>query len=408
MRRDPRDRTRGHLLSTLLLAIAVLSLSASPYPVTALPVSVTEEAFTSRISSLNGRFLLLNMHGALFHSDLADLEEDIAYARWMNAGVVRVFATDNNTLKEWSGRQVGERIAEIAPVLRANQVKLIVTFVNNHRPVPGEPPESHGWMDGFQQLLLPFYAGNFRVAYLPFVRELISTVQAKGVLDVIFAWEFGNELHVTMNPGMIVPFMDEVAAEIRGIDPVTPLLPGTIGVEHMNPGNPFSPLGPWLACHAPVDAYTIHVYDWIDAERQGISRVSYDFDEVLGNPCVNGRRIPVLVEEIGTTRSIPGLYADGEDDKRVDQELRQLQYVLSRPGVIGVGPWSAESPRVRDRSYYDSTRGLTSYGPAADGAGSGYAGRPGPRARLEDILRNLPGLPQQSVVVQPEEVRPVD
>ncbi len=299
------------LLFTLLLALGLLPSLGVQQANADRPSTAPETVFTSRISSLNGRFLLLNMHGVLFHSDLSDLEEEIAYARWMNAGVIRVFATDNNTLKGWSGRQVGERIAEIAPVLRSNQIRLIVTFVNNHRPVPGEPADSHGWMDGFPQLLLPFYTGNFRVAYLPFVRELVGTVQARGALDTVYAWEFGNELHATMNPGAIVPFMEEVASEIRKIDPVTPLLPGTIGVEHLNPGSPLSPLGPWLACHAPVDAYTVHVYDWVNDDQQGISRITYDFDHVLGNPCVNGRRLPVIVEEIGTSRAILGVYAEG-------------------------------------------------------------------------------------------------
>ena len=32
------------------------------------------------IGYLNGRFLILNMHGALFHADVADFNEDIAYA----------------------------------------------------------------------------------------------------------------------------------------------------------------------------------------------------------------------------------------------------------------------------------------------------------------------------------------
>ena len=59
---------------------------------------------------------MLNVHGALFHSEPTDLSEDISYARWMGAGVVRAFATDNNSLKNWDGKLVGNRIADAAPV----------------------------------------------------------------------------------------------------------------------------------------------------------------------------------------------------------------------------------------------------------------------------------------------------
>src|SRR5207237_1124431 len=64
---------------------------------------------------LNGGFLLVNNHGMLFHPELSDIQEDVAYARWLGSGIVRVFATDNNGLHQWDGTRVGTRIAEVAP-----------------------------------------------------------------------------------------------------------------------------------------------------------------------------------------------------------------------------------------------------------------------------------------------------
>ena len=52
-------------------------------------------------------FLIANMHGFLFHPLTSDLEEDVAYARWLGSGVIRVFATDNNGFQDWDGRRVG-------------------------------------------------------------------------------------------------------------------------------------------------------------------------------------------------------------------------------------------------------------------------------------------------------------
>src|SRR5436190_6629754 len=39
---------------------------------------------------LNGGYLLLNMHGMLFHPLISDVAEDITYARWLGSGVIRV------------------------------------------------------------------------------------------------------------------------------------------------------------------------------------------------------------------------------------------------------------------------------------------------------------------------------
>ncbi len=350
----------------------------------------------SRISSMNGRFLLLNMHGMLFHDDQADIPEDIAYAKWMGAGVIRTMATDNNSGKTWSGGAVGDRIADIAPSLRAAGVKLIVALVNNHKAVPGELPESAGWMDGYHQLLLPFYTDNWRGAYLAFARELISTVRARGAQDVVFAWEVGNELHTPQEVKAIVPFMKSAVAEIRKLDADTPILPGTMGAWHLQPWVPTSEIARWLYCEAPFDAYTLHAYDWVNWDRQGDMPISFDFDNIL-KPCQNGRRLPVIVEELGTSRQLAGVYAAGQEEKRLIQERNQIRFVLNYPNVIGIGAWSAESPKVRERTFFDNQRGLTSYGADAQGGGSCYdptpMSSPGVRCQLEQMLRALPSIP---------------
>ncbi len=359
-------------------------------------VAADSPALPSRISSLNGHFLMLNMHGMLFHNNLSDINEDISYARWMNAGVIRTFATDNNSGKSWDGVTVGNRIADIAPSLRANGIKLIVSLVNNHKPVPGEKPESFGWMDGYYQLLLPFYTGNWRGAYLSFVQGLISTVRARGAGDVIFAWELGNELHTPRDPEAIVPFIQAASSEVRKLDPNTPILPGTMGAWHLDPWVPTSPIARWLYCDAPVDAYTLHAYDWVNWDRQGDMPISFDFDNII-KPCSSGRQLPVIVEELGTSRQLAGVYSATQEDKRLAQEKNQLRFVLNYPSVIGVGAWSAESPKVGDKTFFDNVRGLTSYGPNDDGGGSCYDPAPmsaqGVRCQLEQALRNLPTPP---------------
>jgi hypothetical protein len=341
---------------------------------------------------LNGGFLIANQHGMLFHDLTADAREDIAYARWLGAGIIRVFGTDNNGYRDWDGRQVGARIADRAPLLRAANMRLIVAFVNNHRAVPGEAPGSSGWMDDYMQLLLPFYTSTWRGAYLQFVRDVITTVQARGALDVIYAWELGNELHTPRDPSALMPFITAAAAEVRALDQQTPLLPGTMGANHVDPGNRNSSIARWLYCEAPVDAYTLHAYDWVSRDRGGDMPIDWDLDNIVGQPCPDGRQLPVIVEELGTSRALPGLYSATDETLRLAQERHQIEFVRQFPQVVGFGVWNAESPRLADRTFVDNRRGLTSYGPGAQGGGSCYdptpLTQPGVRCGLELLLRS--------------------
>lgn len=374
----------------VVMVVAVLIVPAcAPSQFSAGPDSPTAPRL------LNGRFLLLNMHGALFHEDIRDFQEHVAYAQWMRAGTIRVFATDANTGKAWDGRRLGTRIADLAPILRAGDVKLIVALVNNHQPVPGEAGESSGWMDGYYQLRLSFYTHNWRGAYLHFVRDLISTVKERRALDVIAAWELGNELHTQEAPTAIISFITAAVAEIRLLDPHTPIYPGTMGANHLQPWQVQSAVARWLYCEAPVDAYTLHAYDWVGRERQGDMPIEWDLDYITAEPCPSGRRLPVVVEELGTSRELSGVYSGEQADRRLEQELHQIRFVLGYSQVQGLGVWNALSPRVRDRGYHDGRRGLTSYGPDGVGGGSCYdpfpLAEPGVRCQLEQVLRSLPG-----------------
>ncbi len=391
---DPSDEQDDPEDPSLLAAVALPATTPAPLPT---PTVTTAPPPTPAPLPANGRFLLANMHGALFHEDARDFQENVAYARWLGAGAIRAFATDNNTFKAWDGRRVGNQIADMAPYFRAGGVKLVVSLVNNHRPVPGEAPQSQGWMDGYYQLLLPFYTTTWEGAYLSFARDLISTVRSRGALDVVQAWELGNEIHTPTNPVSIVTFVEGAVGEIRAIDPVTPIWPGTMGANHLQPWNVSSPVARWLYCDAPIDAYTLHAYDWVSRQREGDMPIEWDLDGITAQPCPSGRALPVVVEELGTSRALPGVYTFTDEAGRLQQEKRQLRFVLGYPQVRGIGVWDAESPRVVDHNYYDNRRGLSSWGAFALGGGSCYDPRPDPRpavrCQLEQVLQALPTAP---------------
>lgn len=345
---------------------------------------------------VNGKFLILNMHGGLHHPDIEPVRENVRYAAWMNAGVIRIFATDSDQHSSADGERVGHRIGDLASTLREHGIKLIVALVNNHQEVAGENPASVGWKDGYWQLLLPFYTDTWRGPYLDFSRRLIRTVLDRGARDVIFAWEFGNELHSPDDPPAVLTFMVQMAAEIRAIDATTPIFPGTMGALHVDPENYNTQMGRRLYCEAPIDAYTLHGYDWLDPDRWGDMPIHWDLNYVINQPCPNGRRLPVIVEELGTSRHLGNVWGPDDEERRFQQELHQLRMVLRHERVVGVGSWSSESPLTSPRRH-DNRRGLTSFGPGRDGHDSCYPAAswmsPGYRCRLEQVLRNLPALP---------------
>jgi hypothetical protein len=346
---------------------------------------------------LNGRFGIANIHGFLFHRDVANISEDIAYVSWLNAGVIRSFGTDAAELVEWDGEQVGRRIVQIAPALRSADLKLIVALVNNHKPVPGERPESSGWMDDYYQLLLPFYLDNWRGAYLTYLRDVIGTVVSHSAQDVIWAWELGNELHTPLQPKAVLPFINAASAEVRRLDPDARILAGTMGTNHLEPGVKDSQIARALYCYGPISAYTLHTYDWRSPDQWGDMPIHWDFENIVNRPCANGRQLPIIVEELGTSRELPGLYGANQENLRFDQEINQIRMVLSYEGVVGIGVWAAESPRVNDITRFDRRRGLTSYGSDNLGGGSCYLipeGAPyGARCMLERVYRDLPKVP---------------
>jgi hypothetical protein len=125
--------------------------------------------------------------------------------------------------------------------------------------------------------------------------------------------------------------------------------------------------------------------------------INEDLNYVVNQPCANGRRLPVVIEELGTSRELPGVYSANDEAGRLTQEIYQLRTFLAYDQVVGVGSWSSESPQTPIWRH-DNRRGLTSFGPNRDGDGSCYppvaaSTMPGARCRLETILRNLPTPP---------------
>ena len=353
-------------------------------------------------SFLNGGCLVANHHEFLFTTEL--FWEQLAYYGIMKARVIRAMAPDGNHLipgRQLSGVKVGARIAQIAPALRLAGVKLMVALTNNHCPVPGDDkyagcrPQVGDPSRSYYEILEPWFEGGFRENYLPFVKDVITTVHRLGAQDVIFAWEPGDELHTPSNPQKLLGFYRDVTSFIKNLDPDTLVASGTMGINDIDPGCPDSSIAREIYQLKGLDIITLHTYDFI-LERDmwtgrydrpvshGDMPIDWDF-QLLKELNLNK---PVVIEEIGTTKTLPPQWHNPDQVERLVYEARLIDYTLAN-GAVGWGPWSLTTQGDR---IGDGHRGPCSY-PGMSLWETGGQPTDSPRARIEECYRNLPRPP---------------
>ena len=250
---------------------------------------------------------------------------------------------------------------------------------------PGSAGRGHrqlGWMDNYMQLLLPFYTTTWRSAYLPVrARPDVHRAVVRRDQDVIYGWELGNELHTPVQPTALEPLCRRRQRAVRALDPVTPILPGTMGANHVEPGQPNSAIARWLYCEAPVDAYTLHAYDWVSRQRPGDMPIDWDLDNIVSQPCPNGRAAArVIVEELGTSRALPGVYTADDELAASQQELRQIAFVRQIPAGRGLRRVERREPAPGGPHVRRHAPWTDLVWRAAPGGGSCYDPRAGSRA----------------------------
>jgi hypothetical protein len=253
----------------------------------------------------------------------------------------------------------------------------------------GDPSRAH------YEILEPWFQGGYRENYLPFVEDLITTVHRLGAQDVIFAWEPGNELHTPLNPEKLLGFYREVTSVIRHLDPDTKIASGTMGINHIDPTQPESPVARQIYGLAAFDIITLHAYDFIlerdmwsgECDRvvsTGDMPINWDF-QLLRDIGVTK---PVLIEELGTTRILPPRWHNPDQVERLVYEARLIDYTL-RNGAVGWGPWSLTTQGDR---IGDGNRGPCSY-PGTSLFQTGGQPTDSPRVRIEECYRSLPRPP---------------
>ncbi len=357
---------------------------------------------TPEYKVLNGGCLIANHHEFLFTTEL--FWAQLAYYGVMNARVIRAMATDANRLlpgRPLTGAEVGARIALFAPALRLAGLKLLLAFTNNHCPIPGDDKYAGTRAQvgdpsrTYYEILEPWFEGGYEENYLPFVEEVITTVQRLGAQDVIFAWEPGNELHTPLHPEKLLNFYREATSFIKALDPDTMIASGTMGINHIDPGQPDSSVAREIYQLKGFDIITLHTYDFIlerdmwtgNCDRPvspGDMPIDWDL-QLLKDLDLNK---PTVIEEIGTTKTLPPYWQNRDQVERLVYEARLIDYTLVN-GAVGWGPWSLTTQGER---IGDGNRGPCSY-PGISLWETGGQPTDSPRTRIEECYRDLPRPP---------------
>jgi hypothetical protein len=172
-----------------------------------------------------------------------------------------------------------------------------------------------------------------------------------------------------------------------------------MGINHIDPGQPDSPVARAIYQLEAFDIITLHTYDFIlerdmwtgECDRPvsaGDMPIDWDF-QLLKSQQVSK---PVLIEEVGTTYILPPRWQDPGQVERLVYEARMLDYTLEN-GAIGWGPWSLTTQGER---IGDGYRGPCSY-PGMSLWETGGQPTDSPRARIEECYRNLPRPPFDTI-----------
>lgn len=279
----------------LLVILTASAAVAAPLP----PVTTRGDEFV--IGDTAFRFVGVNLRGIAHYGEgdilpyttAAHRTENLDGVVAMGGRVIRIFAPIGNPARDPGVSATDELIARLTVLLdqcEARGLRVIVALTDFYAAsgfrVPGDDAFYTDNGSGFVVLNDAWFAGGFRTNYLPWVRAAVTALRDH---SAVFAWEIGNEL--TDFGGAsdnIVPFVAEVAAEIRALDPDTMIAFGGLGMNHFayGPAN-----AQFIAIYTDpnIDFVTIHTYN--GAADNATYEVAWAVEK------------PILVEETGNTTS---------------------------------------------------------------------------------------------------------
>lgn len=255
----------------LIITLAIIALLIPAQAFTAIPrYSTNSNDFVSAgypyfwVNGRPFRFMGYNIRGLVNYGDgqllggseTTDREQDLICAYNVGAKVARVFLSSrfSNT------QTISDRLNTALQLASQYDVRLIVAFTDEYYTnfCPPGDGDYYGY-NGDGILNQSFFSGGYLNNYWPLVQSVVTRYKDD---PTVFAWQLGNELKCPWSPSAIMPFCQDMAARIRGIDTRHMLSYGTAGRN-------FSGLSTTQATQLYQDFsfLTVHAYNGDDSNN---------------------------------------------------------------------------------------------------------------------------------------------
>ncbi|MCX7918968.1 MAG: discoidin domain-containing protein [bacterium] len=238
---------------------------------------------------LNGttfRFVGVNIRGLvhygygypLYWPTSGHIDENLDGVKSFGGKVIRIFAPAANTTHQ----ENVNRLKTVLDKMDARGLKAIICLTDGYNTgyCPAGDYSYYSTQPGGWTLLDDvWFAGGFRVNYLPFVKLAVSQLKDH---NAIFAWELGNELTDIKNPNNIINFALEVSSTIKSIDTSHMVTTGFIGIDHTQIGE--------------TAGYNLYASPYLDFMTQHC----YNGEDQTQNWTIHSRlQKPLIIEEFG-------------------------------------------------------------------------------------------------------------
>lgn len=264
-------------------------------------------------------------------SRLDDIDTNLQAAANIGARVIRCFVALSNSTTDTQINRLGTVLNKV----QALNLKAIPVLIDLYSAPSGpwfHPPGDSGYYEdigGYFILNDAWFASGYKLHYKPFAEAMVNAFRDH---PAIFAWELGNELKDAQNPTNIIPFVHDMAARIKQLDPNHMVSAGFLSWDHQGLSEEE---GLALYQDPNLDFITVHTYDG------GMADQNYTIYARLAKP--------LIVEEFGW---------QGSD--RVTPTRNALAEYFEQKQVQGFMHWAFQA-QDRDIADGDNVYGIDRY-----------------------------------------------
>lgn len=210
------------------------------------------------------RFVGVNMRGLVHYglsmplpyTQKSDIDYNLDGVAGFGGKVIRVFAAS-----KFNSNQTNiDNLRTLLDKMEARGMKALICMTDAYDT--GYCPQGDaGYYQpngfGYNMLTDQWFTTGYKTNYLPWVQACVGQLKNH---NAVFAWEIGNELTCPV-PADIIPFVNDVAHQMKVADPWHMVCTGFISVDHTQIGEA---AGKTLYENPDIDIISVHSYNGDD------------------------------------------------------------------------------------------------------------------------------------------------